>query len=66
MKNLLLFSLLVTFILPINLIAQSKRTKKKKTNKKSERYSKVFKEKKDIPLKFIDFITDKTKTDEGL
>ena len=66
MKNLLLFSLLVTFILPINLIAQSKRTKKKKTNKKSERYSKVFKEKKDKPLKYIDFITDKTKTDKGL
>ena len=66
MKKLLVFSLLVTFILPINLIAQSKRTKKKKTNKKSERYSKVFKEKKDKPLKYIDFITDKTKTDKGL
>jgi hypothetical protein len=60
MKKLLLFSLILAFTIPSEINAQEKKSKNKKT---AQTPSKPKKSK--IP-KYSDFVTSKTKTDEGL
>ena len=66
MKKILLFSLLIAFILPIDFQAQSGRIKKK--NKKKNNDKNVVKAplKKSKTPKYSDFVKKDTETDEGL
>ncbi len=66
MKKILLFSLLIVFILPIDFQAQSGRIKKK--NKKKNNDKNVVKAplKKSKTPKYSDFVKKDTETDEGL
>tara|TARA_R110002049_G_scaffold25194_3_gene88565 strand:+ start:4248 stop:6689 length:2442 start_codon:yes stop_codon:yes gene_type:complete len=66
MKKILLFSLLIVFILPIEFQAQSGRIKKK--NKKKNNDKNVVKAplKKSKTPKYSDFVKKDTETDEGL
>jgi hypothetical protein len=66
MKKLLIFSLLITFLYPIEFNAQSGRIKKKKKSKKTEQLPVKPKSKKGKSSKYTDFVTKKTKTDDGL
>ena len=64
MKKIFLFLVLFTFVHPIELNAQSGRIKRKKKAKKE---IKVTTPKKKVKAKaYTDFVTPKTKTDEGL
>ena len=64
MKKIFLFLVLFTFVHPLELNAQSGRIKRKKKAKKE---IKVATPKKKVKAKaYTDFITPKTKTDEGL
>ena len=60
MKKLFLFSLIVAFIFPSEINAQRKKSKKSKNEKTAPT------PKKDKTPKYSDFVTSKTKTDEGL
>lgn len=64
MKKILLFLVLFTFVQPIELNAQSGRIKRKKKPKKALKVATV--KKKDKATTYTDFVTSKTKTDEGL
>ena len=64
MKKIFLLLVLFTFVHPIELNAQSGRIKRKKKAKKE---IKVTTPKKKVKAKaYTDFVTPKTKTDEGL
>ncbi|CAI8249077.1 MAG: Uncharacterised protein [Polaribacter sp. SA4-10] len=65
MKKILLFLVLIAFMQPIELNAQSGRVKRKKKTKK-ELVSSTLKKKKDKTVTYTDFVTPNTKTDEGL
>lgn len=60
MKKLLLFSLILAFTFPTEMSAQRKKSKKKNTEETAQKP-----EKSKTP-KYGDFVTKKTKTDEGL
>ena len=66
MKKLFLFSLLIIFIFPIELNAQSGRVKKKKKSKKTKQTTVKPESKKNKILKYKDFVKKNTKTDDGL
>ena len=66
MKKLLLFTVFIAFIAPMDFNAQSGRIKKKKQAKKTTQVAVKSKEKKKNSSKYTDFVTSKTKTDEGL
>jgi len=66
MKKLLLFTVFIAFIAPMDFNAQSGRIKKKKQAKKTTQVAAKSKEKKKNSSKYTDFVTSKTKTDEGL
>ncbi|AUC84992.1 zinc-dependent metalloprotease [Polaribacter sp. ALD11] len=65
MKKLLLFSLLITFLYPLNTNSQSGKIKKKK-NRKTEKTTAKDPQKKSKTSKYSDFVKKDTKTDEGL
>ncbi|MDP5104786.1 MAG: zinc-dependent metalloprotease [Polaribacter sp.] len=60
MKKLLLFSLLLSFTFPKEIIAQKKKSKKNETEETASKP-----EKSKTP-KYTDFVTSKTKTDDGV
>ena len=60
MKKLLLFSLILAFTFPTEINAQKKKSKDKNTEQTEP------KPKKNKTPKYSDFVTPKTKTDEGL
>ena len=60
MKKLLFFSLVLTFAFQTETIAQRKKSKKDKTEQIPQ------KTKKSKKLNYLDFVNNKTKTDEGL
>lgn len=60
MKKLLLFSLILTFTFQTEIIAQKKKSKKKQTEQVAP------KPKKSKTPKYADFVTSKTKSDDGL
>ncbi|MDB4242397.1 hypothetical protein N9820_05655, partial [Polaribacter sp.] len=62
MKKIFLLLVLFTFVHPIELNAQSGRIKRKKKTKKEIKVATPKKKEK----AYADFVTPKTKTDEGL
>lgn len=60
MKKLLLFLLILPFTFPQEMNAQKKKSKDKKTTQKAQKIE------KNKTAKYSDFVTSKTKTDEGL